>query len=125
MDEQQATQARRSRGGGREAKRAARAARSAVTIPYITRALPYYEVLGEEGLATIERNAETILAEVGIDFRDDPEALAIWQSAGADVQGERVRFPRGLCRSLVQKTAPRQFIQHARNPARSVVIGGK
>jgi trimethylamine---corrinoid protein Co-methyltransferase len=124
MDEQQATQARRSRGGGREAKRAARAARSAVTIPYITRALPYYEVLGEEGLATIERNAETILAEVGIDFRDDPEALAIWQSAGADVQGERVRFPRGLCRSLVQKSAPREFVQHARNPARSVVIGG-
>jgi trimethylamine--corrinoid protein Co-methyltransferase len=125
MDEQQATQARRSRGGGREAKRAARAARSAVTIPYITRALPYYEVLGEEGLATIERNAETILCEVGIDFRDDPEALAIWRAAGADVQGERVRVPRGLCRSLVQKTAPREFVQHARNPARSVVIGGK
>ena len=124
MDEQQATQARRSRGGGREAKRAARAARSAVTIPYITRALPYYEVLGEEGLATIERNAETILAEVGIDFRDDPEALAIWQAAGADVQGERVRFPRGMCRELVQRTAPREFVQHARNPARSVRIGG-
>ena len=124
MDEQQATQARRSRGGGREAKRAARAARSAVTIPYITRALPYYEVLGEEALETIERNAETILAEIGIDFRDDPEALAIWQAAGADVQGERVRIPRGLCRSLVQKTAPREFVQHARNPARSVKIGG-
>ncbi len=124
MDEQQATQARRSRGGGREAKRAARAARSAVTIPYITRALPYYEVLGEEGLATIERNAETILAEIGIDFRDDPEALAIWKAAGADVQGERVRCPRGMCRSLVQKSAPREFIQHARNPARNVRIGG-
>jgi trimethylamine---corrinoid protein Co-methyltransferase len=124
MDEQLATQARRSRGGGREAKRAARTARSAVTIPYITRALPYYEVLGEDGLATIERNAETILAEVGIDFRDDPEALLLWKGAGADVQGERVRFPRGLCRSLVQKTAPQQFVQHARNPARSVVIGG-
>ncbi len=124
MDDQQASQARRSRGGGREAKRAARAARSAVTIPYITRALPYYEVLGEEGLAIIERNAETILAEVGIDFRDDAEALAIWTAAGADVKGERVRFPRGLCRSLVQQSAPREFVQHARNPARSVVIGG-
>jgi trimethylamine--corrinoid protein Co-methyltransferase len=125
MDEQQATQARRSRGGGREAKRAARAARSAVTIPYITRSIPTYEVLDEEGLATIERNAETILSEVGIDFRDDPEALAIWKHAGADVQGERVRFPRGMCRALVQRSAPREFVQHARNPARSVVIGGK
>ncbi|MBS0395509.1 MAG: trimethylamine methyltransferase family protein, partial [Proteobacteria bacterium] len=125
MDEQQATTARRSRGGGREAKRAARTARAAATVPYITRSLPYYEVLTEEGLATIERNAETILSEVGIDFRDDPEALAIWRQAGADVQGERVRFPRGLCRTLVQQTAPREFVQHARNPARSVRIGGR
>src|SRR5947209_13687419 len=30
-----------------------------------------------------------------------------------------------MCRSLVQKTAPREYIQHARNPARSVTIGCK
>ena len=53
MDEQQALSARRNRGGGREAKRAARAARAAVTIPYITRALPYYEVLDEAGFAEL------------------------------------------------------------------------
>jgi trimethylamine--corrinoid protein Co-methyltransferase len=29
-----------------------------------------------------------------------------------------------MCRTLVQATAPRQFTQHARNPARSVEIGG-
>ena len=125
MDDQQAVTSRRNRGGGREAKRAARAARSAVTIPYITRALPYYEVLDEQGLLTIERNADTILEEIGIDFRDDAEALTLWKAAGADVQGERVRFPRGLCRSLVQNSAPREFIQYARNPARNVAIGGK
>ncbi|MEI8298108.1 MAG: trimethylamine methyltransferase family protein [Pseudomonadota bacterium] len=126
MDEQPVeASARRNRGGGREAKRAARAARSAVTIPYITRSIPYFEVLGEEGLATIEANADTILAEIGIDFRDDPESLEIWQAAGAEIDGERVRFPRGMCRSLVQKSAPREFVQHARNPARSVVIGGR
>ncbi len=124
MDEQQEVSARRNRGGGREAKRAARAARSAVTIPYITRKIPYFEVLGDEALATIEANADTILAEVGIDFRDDPEALEIWRTAGAEVDGERVRFPRGMCRSIVQKSAPREFVQHARNPARNVVIGG-
>ena len=125
MDEQQAASARRSnRGGGREAKRAARAARSAVTIPYITRSIPCFEVLGEEALATIEANADTILAEIGIDFRDDPESLDIWKAAGAEVDGERVRFPRGMCRALVQKSAPREFVQYARNPARSVVIGG-
>src|SRR6202161_1678282 len=106
MDDQQALSARRNRGGGREAKRAARAARSAVTIPYITRALPYYEVLDEQGLVTIERNADTILEEIGIDFRDDAESLTLWKAAGADVKGESVDLPRGLCRSLIGNTAP-------------------
>ena len=128
MNETQAdTQPARGRraSGGREAKRAARSARSTQSIPYITRKIPYYEVLDEEGLQIIERNADTILEETGIDFRDDAEALALFKAAGADVKGERVRFPRGLCRSLVQATAPREFTQYARNPAHNVVIGGK
>src|ERR1700761_5268113 len=126
MDEQQtSTTTHARRPSGRDAKRASRAARAAASIPYITRKIPYYEVLSEEGLSLMEQNADTILEEIGIDFRDDPEALEIWKAAGADVQGERVHFPRGMCRSLVQKTAPRQFTQHARNPARSVLIGGE
>jgi len=114
----------RLRGGGRESRRAARAHPSGPIVPYLTRKLPPYEVLGEEGLEAIEQNAETILEETGIDFRDDPEALAIWKDAGAAIDGQRVRFPRGLCRSLIQRSAPAEFVQHARNPARSVRIGG-
>src|SRR3984957_9572885 len=113
------------RPSGRDAKRAARTARAASSVPYITRRIPYYEVLEEEGLVTLETNADTILEEIGIDFRDDAEALEIWKAAGGDGKGERVHFGRGMCRSLVQRTAPREFTQHARNPARSVVIGGK
>jgi len=113
------------RPSGRDAKRAARAARAGASIPYITRKIPFYEVLSEEGLALMEHTADTILEEIGIEFRDDPEAIEIWKAAGADVKGERVRFARGMCRSLVQRTAPREFTQHARNPARSVLIGGK
>src|SRR5450631_4800982 len=113
------------RPSGRDAKRAARTARAGASVPFITRKIPYYEVLSEEGLELMEHNADTILEEIGIDFRDDPEALAIWKAAGADVKGERVHFARGMCRSLVQKSAPREFTQHARNPARNVVIGGK
>ena len=94
-------------------------------MPYITRKIGVYEVLDEEGLATIERNADTILAEIGIEYRDDPEALDVWKAAGAEVDGARVRCPPGMCRSIVQASAPRDFIQHARNPARSVPIGGK
>ena len=82
-------------------------------------------MVDEAGLALLEANADTILEEIGIDFRDDPEALEILRKGGADVKGERVHFPRGLCRSIIQKNAPREFTQHARNPARSVVIGGK
>src|SRR5450759_3226838 len=125
LDEPQTQTSHARRPSGRDAKRASRAARAASSIPYITRNIPYYEVLSEEGLALLEANADTILEEIGIDFRDDPEALEIWKAAGADVKGERVHFARGMCRSIVQRSAPRQFTQHARNPARSVVIGGK
>jgi trimethylamine--corrinoid protein Co-methyltransferase len=125
MSDPQPDVSRARRPSGRDAKRAARTARAASSVPYITRRIPYYEVLDEEGLTTLEHNADTILEEIGIDFREDPEALGIWKQAGADVQGERVHFPRGMCRTLVQRTAPSEFTQHARNPARSVVIGGR
>ncbi len=111
-------------GGGAEARRAKRQSGEIVQMRNINRKIREYEVLDEEGLELIERNADTVLAETGIEFRDDPEAIQMWRDAGADIDGERVRFPRGLCRELI-KTAPAQFTQHARNPERSVEIGGK
>src|SRR5205823_11605159 len=69
-------------------------------------------------------NADTILEEIGIDFREDPESLKLGKDAGAEIQGARVRFPRGMCRSIVRRSAPREFTQYARNPAHNVVIGG-
>ncbi len=39
------------RPSGRDAKRAARSARAGASVPFITRKIPYYEVLSEEGLA--------------------------------------------------------------------------
>ena len=108
---------------GREARRAARLQRGALSVPYIVRALAPTPVLSEEGLALIEHNAETLLEEIGIEFRDHPRSLELLKGAGCDVDGTRVRFPRGLARSLVS-TAPAQFTQAARNPERSVRIGG-
>ncbi|MGH8305676.1 MAG: trimethylamine methyltransferase family protein, partial [Steroidobacteraceae bacterium] len=116
--------ARSRRPSGRDAKIAARTARSHAFVPYITRKIPYYEVLTAEGLELLEHNADTILQEIGIDFREDAESLKIFKDAGADVQGERVRFPRGMCRALVRRSAPREFTQYARNPAHNVAIGG-
>ncbi len=92
--------------------------------PFIDRKIPYFEVLNDEALETIEYNAETVLEEIGIEFRDFPEALELLRNAGANIDGERVRFPRGMCRSIIRASAPSEYIQHARNPDRNVVIGG-
>ncbi|MBC6404218.1 MAG: trimethylamine methyltransferase family protein [Rhodospirillales bacterium] len=119
-----ARRGRRGRGGA-DARRAARSGHHAVKAPYITRNIPCFEILTSEALEIIETNADTILQEVGIEFRDDAEAIAIWKEAGAEIDGERVRFPPGLCRSIIQRSAPASFTQYARNPAHSIVIGGQ
>jgi trimethylamine--corrinoid protein Co-methyltransferase len=109
--------------GGRSARQRQRSQRAASLIAGIERRIPTYELLSEEGLATLEATADEILQEVGIEFREDPEAIRLWREAGADVRGELVRFAPGLLRNIL-KSAPASFVQHARNPARSVTIGG-
>jgi trimethylamine--corrinoid protein Co-methyltransferase len=111
------------RGRGSSARRELRQHAKPKQLPAIVRRIPLTEILNEEGLQIIEHNAETILEEIGIEFRDDEEALRLFRGAGCDVQGTRVHFPRGLARKLCA-TAPRTFVQHARNPERTVTIGG-
>ena len=118
------TERTRRRGGGRAARQAQRTAADVAVNTHLRRSLPPVSVLDEAGLAQIEENAETILSEVGVAFQDFPRALELWRDAGADVEGEMVRFPRGMCREIVQSNAPAAYTQHARNPARSVPIGG-
>jgi trimethylamine--corrinoid protein Co-methyltransferase len=96
----------------------------AVAPAYVTRAIPYYAMLDEEALARIEGQAFRLLERVGIEFRDDPDALRRWREAGAEIAGARVRVPGELVRSLLA-SAPAEFVQVARNPARSVRIGGR
>ena len=114
---------RRARGGGADARRAARTSTTVRQAGFIRRAIRTYEPFTDEQLELIEHNAETVLQEVGLNFYEDDEAVAMWKAAGADATGTRVRFPRGLVRSLI-KTAPREYVQHARNPANNVTIGG-
>ena len=61
---------RRRQGGGRRRKVAAREQGSVSYRPYIERKIPYFEILDEEGLASIEKNADILLEEIGIEFRD-------------------------------------------------------
>jgi trimethylamine--corrinoid protein Co-methyltransferase len=114
------TDTKRNRRGGRErrdphAKPAAPA--------YITRAIPTYDILDEENLRKIEAAADRILAEVGLDIRDDDECLAMFRRSGAQVDGMRVRFEPGHLREIL-KTAPRVSPSMPAIPARSVQIGG-
>lgn len=120
----EATSRRRGRSGGGAARRAERTTLKLETAKYIERNIPNYEVLSEEALDVIEANAETVLAEIGVNFVDNPGALERWREAGAEIEGERVRIPRGLARKLIA-SAPSEFTQHARDPSKSVVIGGK
>ena len=108
---------------GRSARQAERLARGLASLPYLTRTLAPVEVISAEGLETIEHNADTLLEQVGIEIGNYPEAIEIFRGAGAEVDGNRVRFPRGMCRQIVTATAPKVFTQRARNPARNVVIG--
>lgn len=110
--------------------RRARASRARVTAPssvqaspFIQRSLPFFDVLDDEKIARLEDQVDWIMQEVGIAFRDDPEALRIWQAAGAKVDGDIIRAPADWLRDLC-KTAPREFTQVARNPDRSVTMGG-
>ena len=75
----------RGRGGARAARRAERAKPRIEQIPYISRKIPIYEILNEEGLETIEDNAETI--------------LEIERAAGGAAVG-RGQFQRVLLRKL-------------------------
>lgn len=114
---------RRGTGGG-AARRAERTAIRIEAARYIERHVPDFEILTPEAIEIIEANAETVLAEIGVAFTDNPDALARWREAGAEIEGDRVRIPRGLARRLCQ-TAPSTYTQHARNPERSVEIGGR
>lgn len=99
------------------------AAQAATPPPYLRRSAPVYEILDEEQIVAIEEAAEDILSEIGVEVRHEP-SLRLLRAAGVDVRGEHVHFPRGFCRKLVQENAPAEFVQHARDPARSVRIGG-
>ena len=120
MTDSPATPTRRS--GGRDGRRALRAMPQ-ISFPTLVRNIPTYEILPDEAVELIHEESVKILEEVGCEFRDD-EAIAMWKAAGADVRGTRVRVDRQLLMSLVAK-APPEFTLNARNPERTVKVGGK
>ena len=127
--------ARRSRGAGNRGRLSRRAARAGgpgqnthLAVPFITRKVPPQDLLSEDALVKIENAADRILAEIGIEFREDSETVELFRAAGGTVSSVsadawNIRFEPGMIREIL-KTAPPRFTQHARNPLNSVDIGG-
>lgn len=86
------------------------------------RLFPPVPIVSADELEAIHQASLTILEEIGMDFLL-PEARGLLAEAGAEVKGERIRFPRGLVEGKIG-LAPREFTYHARNQARNLTIGG-
>ncbi len=111
------------RRGGRTARQASIADAPVMHRPTLVRDIPVLELLDAEGVEKIHDMAMRIIEEIGVDFRD-AETIDIWRRAGADVTGERVRASREMLMELIA-TAPSEYLHHARNPERSVRVGGR
>jgi trimethylamine---corrinoid protein Co-methyltransferase len=85
--------------------------------------MPRYEILDDFAMQELERGWRRIVSELGIEFLYE-EALDVFKAAGQNVEGELVKFDPDWILEQVAK-APPQFELQARNPERSVQIGGK
>lgn len=85
--------------------------------------MPHYEVLSTADLEVIERGWRRLVSDIGIEFLH-PEALELLAEAGQEVSGDVVRFDPDWVLGQVAK-APTEFHVRARNPAKSVVLGGR
>lgn len=111
------------RKGGRSARRAARVNAPIIHQPALVPNIPVYEVVNAEGVEQIHDLAMRIVENIGVDFRD-AESLEIWKKTDAEIQGERVRVSRDTLMALVDQ-APSEYVHHARNPQRTVTVGGR
>jgi trimethylamine--corrinoid protein Co-methyltransferase len=84
--------------------------------------MPRYEILSEESLGVLDRGWRRIVTEIGIEFLSD-EALDAFRKAGQQVDGQSVKLDPDFVLEQVAK-APREFDLQARNPERTVHIGG-
>jgi trimethylamine---corrinoid protein Co-methyltransferase len=84
--------------------------------------MPRYEILSEEAMDTLDRGWRRIVSEIGVEFIL-PEAVEIFRAAGCRTEDATVFLDPDFVLEQVAK-APREFDLVARNPERSVRIGG-
>jgi len=78
--------------------------------------------VSEDELDAIHHASLRVLSETGIDFLD-VTARSQLAAAGADVEGDRVRFEPSLIEALIA-SAPAEFILHGRDHIRDLHFGG-
>ncbi len=83
---------------------------------------PRFEPFDEGSLDVLERGWRRLVSDIGIRF-DHPEAIRVLTEAGQEVEDGVVRFDPDWVVDRVRR-APAEFTLAARNPERSVVIGG-
>ena len=91
--------------------------RGPVRTPY-----PPMAILSDDQVEAIHHASLQVLRDIGVNFLL-PEARDILAAAGAMVDGPRVRFDPAMVAETIT-TIPPSFRLHARNPARSVTMGG-
>ncbi len=79
-------------------------------------------VVSDDELESIHEASLLVLRDVGMDFLH-PKAIEILAAAGADIDGERVRFDPEMVTELIS-AAPAEFVIHAPNPAHDLLVGG-
>jgi trimethylamine--corrinoid protein Co-methyltransferase len=92
-------------------------------VKMIKRELKAIDYLEQGELEKIHKASLAILEKNGVEFYSE-EARDILKKAGAKIEGDKVFFPPELVMEQVA-FAPSEFTLHARNPEKSVVIGGK
>ena len=84
--------------------------------------MPRYEILSEQAMETLDRGWRRIVSEIGVEFIL-PEAVEVFASAGQTTDGANVKLDPDFVMEQVAR-APHEFDVRARNPERSIHIGG-
>lgn len=81
-----------------------------------------FEYFSDQDVQKIHAATLQVLETVGVDFGYQP-AIDVFKKAGCKVDGKRVFFSPGMVMDQVAK-APSEYTLQARNPEKSVTIGG-
>lgn len=119
---------RRARREAREARKRARGFAFVDAVKPLLNTLPPTEVLSAEGAEKIHAASMRLLKDTGVLIVDYPQAAETFRQNGATVeehaQGKLVKLDEDALFHFVRQ-APSTFTQLARNPAKSLPIGGR